>query len=560
MCAKTIDERRSAAGVLTWLGGGEWRELGERHERSTHMIAGAVVLLGAALTWLVATLAVAGSTRWPVPAIVAVTLVAGLLFGAVSRAIASGPTPAWPGIVGRAVVAVAVGALVGELAAVVLFSGSIDRRLDEQAARNADAAPAVEQASADVNRAREARTALDRAVDEALAHREEALVVARCEFHPTPTCPQTQITGVPGVGPETHTATQFLGDAQRELDNALADRDRRAAGLDAEIAAGEQALAQARETAMANADRGLGARWAAMNDYTLASLGAMLLRLLAIGFFALLSVLPLILELWRGETTHDRSALARAERDRAVLEADTAIAVKRAEVRAAVETMWAEQQLESARLAVEAQTEIDREQHRRRVIEALGGPVQARAQRIPESAIDADAPAELPTGGPDNLPALAESRGDVEPRREGGSSLIPAIPDVTKAAARWIRPFVPPIIASAIETTTKPLRAARQVVEETEEIHFSLKRTHKVSVHSEESSQRPEQQRALADAAEELRWIESARRDEREDDRLDAQTARPSVGSTERQRELTEWDGPSALRGPDGPRQLPPGE
>jgi hypothetical protein len=50
--------------MLTWLGGGEWRELGEHHARSTHVIAGVVVLLGAALTWLGATLAVAGSTRW----------------------------------------------------------------------------------------------------------------------------------------------------------------------------------------------------------------------------------------------------------------------------------------------------------------------------------------------------------------------------------------------------------------------------------------------------------------------------------------------------------------
>ena len=44
---------------------------------------------------------------------------------------------------------------------------------------------------------------------------------------------------------------------------------------------------------------------------------------------------------------------------RAELEADTAIAVKRAEVRAAVETMWAEQPLASTRLAVEAQESFD---------------------------------------------------------------------------------------------------------------------------------------------------------------------------------------------------------
>ena len=98
-----------------------------------------------------------------------------------------------------------------------------------------------------------------------------------------------------------------------------------------------------------------------------------MLRLLTIAFFILLSLLPLILRLWRGETTHDRHANARAERERAELDAETAIAVKRAEVRAAAETLWAEQQLAQARLAVEAQTEIDRAQLRRRVTAELEG-------------------------------------------------------------------------------------------------------------------------------------------------------------------------------------------
>ena len=53
-------------GLLTWLGGGHWRELGERHERSTHAVAGAVVLFGAVLAWIVASLAVSESARWPV--------------------------------------------------------------------------------------------------------------------------------------------------------------------------------------------------------------------------------------------------------------------------------------------------------------------------------------------------------------------------------------------------------------------------------------------------------------------------------------------------------------
>jgi hypothetical protein len=78
---------------------------------------------------------------------------------------------------------------------------------------------------------------------------------------------------------------------------------------------------------------------------------------------------------------------------------------------------------------------------------------------------------------------------------------------------------VPPIIATAIDTTTKPLRSARQVFEETEEIHFSLRRTHKMSVQSEEHGS--------------------------------------VVSSVERQETVTERDAHPELRGVDGPRQLP---
>ena len=202
------------------------------------------------------------------------------------------------------------------------------------------------------------------------------------------------------------------------------------------------------------------------------------------------------------------------------------IAVKRAEARAAVETLWAEQQLASARLAVEAQAEIDREQQRRRVIEALEAPVQAQSERVAEPTPELSA-AETS----DNLPALAGADA-MEPRREG-SSLIPTIPDVTKAAARWLRPFVPPIIASAIDTTTKPLRSARQVFEETEEIHFSLKRTHRVSVHSEEHG-------SVATES------------------VEPGTAPASVAPVERHQMLTEREGHPELRRADGPRQLPP--
>jgi hypothetical protein len=127
----------------------------------------------------------------------------------------------------------------------------------------------------------------------------------------------------------------------------------------------------------------------------------------------------------------------------------------------------------------------------------------------------------------------------VAPRREG-ASLIPTIPDVTRVAARWLRPFVPPIIASAIDTTTKPLRSARQVFEETEEIHFSLKRTHKVSVQSEEHGSV-----ATSVATEPV----------------EPQTAPASVpASAQRQQMITEREGHPELRGADGPRRLPPAE
>ena len=476
---------------------------------SANRIGQLLTLITAASAWLVAILVMTEATHVSTLVIVPLTLVFGLLVGAVSWSVAGGPAPGWPSVLGRGAVAVVVGAVVGELAAVVIFSGPIDRVLDERAARAADATPVVAQAAAELDRARATRSALDTAVDDAGRQRDAALVVARCEFHPSPACPQTHITGVPGVGPETRTATDFLADSQRRLDTAVASRDRLAPGLDAEIVARDQALEQARASAMKDADHGLGARWVAMNDHTLANPGAMLLRLATIAFFALLLLLPLLLRLWRGRTSEDRGGAARAEVERAELAADTAIAVKRAEVRTAVETLWAEQQLASARLAVEAQTEIDREQQRRRIMEALDAtPRHTQSERVAEPT------PELPAAeASDNLPAVVED----EPKP--GTSLIPTIPDVTKAAARWLRPFVPPIIATAIDTTTKPLRSARQVFEETEEIHFSLRRTHKVSVQSEEHG-----------AAE---------------------------STADRQQTMTERNAYSELSGADSPRQLP---
>ena len=606
MNAHEVTESRSAAspiaGPLTWLGGGHWRELTERHERSTHAVAGAVLLLGAVLAWLVAGLAVSESTRWSVLAIVPLALVFGLLVGAVTRATASGPGLGWRGIAGRACVAIAVGVVVGELAALVVFSGSIEHRLDERAQRDADASPAVAQASASLQQTRDARTALDNGVAQARLHQDQALVVARCEYNPTPACPQTRITGVPGPGPETRTANELLADAQHELDNALAARDRQGPELDAKVSHAQQALTETRRSVVADAGRGLGARWVAMNDLTFAGTGALMLRLLTIGFFVLLCLLPLILQLWRGETTQDRHASARADRERAELDADTAIAIKQAEVRREAEILWAEHQLTQARLAVEAQAEIDREHQRRRVAEAIEAPLRASAQRTFEPveedmylpiAAEAEAAsraiAQSPAGAPDNrfdtpedvenLPAQVEPAGEVEARDERSTPLIPSIPDATKAAARWIRPLVPPFVARVIDNTTQPLRTARQVFEEVEEITFSLKRTRKITVNSESSDEQPPRQSATADkprgrihASRESRGHgthhpsshqahEVGGHEQYSSWPLPAHDVEEvSLGSAEhdRRRELMERAGPRELRAPDGPRELPP--
>lgn len=510
--------------------------------------AGIVVVAAVTvLAWLAAATALAGSPRLPIGAAIAIGLPVGLLAGVVSRALAGAARRGTPAMAGGALAALAVGAIVGELAAVVLFAGSIDRRIDDRAALAARSAPAVVQATDELERARTARVGLDAAVDRARSSRDDALVVARCEFNPSADCPQTHITGVPGPGPETRTANQMLADAQRELDGALAARDGRAAILDGAVDAAERSLAEARAGAVADPDRGLGARWVAMNGHTLADAGALMLRAGLLAFFSLVTVLPLLLRLWRGESARDREQRARTERDTADLTADTAIAVKRAEVRAQAENLWAEQQLAHARLAVAAQNEIDREHHRRRVAafaadRDMSLPIAAEAERIAGSE-----PA-------DPARTVSAELEPAPPRPADRTPLIPALPDIAalaniKAAARWLGPLVPDIVARTIDTTKQPLRIARQAFEEVEEITFSLRRVHRVTLHSEQpAGQRTE---ARADhRAEAPGWVDvSVQRD----------AGSPELAGP-RGRAVSAAQGAARLPGPGGPRRLPPAE
>ncbi|MFI7664047.1 DUF4407 domain-containing protein [Nocardia sp. NPDC049526] len=503
----------TVTGLLTWLGGGVGREQGGTeldypHERADYAVSGAVVLLFAAVAGIVGTVALATADAVPLFAIVFVAVVVALLAGAVARALATARPAGGPdrrGLAGRIAVAVLAGVLVAELASTVLFGGTIDRRLDEKAQRAVDSAPAVVTARTELDRAKADRAALDQSITKAQADIDHALVIARCEYNPTPECPQTRITGVPGRGPESQTANAMLDDARKQL---AAAQDR-VGGLDPRITEDQKALDTAGSAAFADADRGLGARWLAMNDYTTGTAGAFLLRVLTILTFVLLALLPLIMRWWRGETSLDRRLAFRTVQDRAERSADAAIAVKRAEVRAEAENLRTEQQLTAARLAVEADTAIDRERQRTRIIAAIGGleigitdpgrgelPAGTAGDRedssvshevTPNLPATVNAGALAPTGGAGAVAPHTASAAPAAPKSGGLElPLIGTVP-FSDTAARFIRPLVPAFVANAIDTATHPLRTARQAFEEVEEITFTLRRTRKVTVDSQDS-------------------------------------------------------------------------
>ncbi|MFG1790806.1 DUF4407 domain-containing protein [Nocardia sp. NPDC049149] len=491
----------TVTGLFTWLGGGQHGEVAYRHERTGYAVTGAMVLLFATVSGVITALALASTGTWALLAILAVTLVVTALTGAIARAVVTARPQGGPdrlGLLARIAVAVLTGGLIAELAAIVVFGGSVDRALDERAQRSVAAAPQVVTARADLDKARADRTALDQSITKAQADIDRALVIARCEFNPSPECPQTRITNVPGRGPEAQTANDMLDDARKQL----AATQGRVDVLDQRIAGEEKTVATAESAAFADADRGLGARWQAMNDYTTRHAGAMPLRILTIVALIALALLPLVLRWWRGQTSFDRRNAARDVLDRAEQEAETAIAVKRAEVRAEAEALRADQQLTAARLAVEADTAIDRERQRTRIIAAIGGVeigISEPPRQLPAAPADHRKDSSVSEGfATPNLPApvasgaLAQNTGAGALRpapKTGGGLELPLIGTVpfSDTAARFIRPLVPSFVANAIDTATHPLRTARQAFEEVEEITFTLRRTRKVTVDTQDS-------------------------------------------------------------------------
>ena len=92
-----------------------------RAKRLPEPLSAAVLLLSSALAALVAALALAGATQWPAVASAAGGVASGVLFGVVSWACAGGRSA----LAGRVSVAAAFGVVVGELAATVIFAGSM---------------------------------------------------------------------------------------------------------------------------------------------------------------------------------------------------------------------------------------------------------------------------------------------------------------------------------------------------------------------------------------------------------------------------------------------------
>ncbi|MFD3748242.1 DUF4407 domain-containing protein [Nocardia sp. NPDC058633] len=500
-------------GLLTWLGGGlatprrgdpeTGADQAFRHEQGRYLVTGAAVSLFAVIAGLV-TLAAMLAADVSVIGAVLFPLVVAVAMAALGRALVTtrpGADDDRLGATARIGVGVLAGVFVAELAATVMLGGTVDRELDVRAQAGAENAPAVVAARTSFDLATADRAALDLSIAKSQADIDRALVIARCEYNPTPQCPQTRITGVPGRGPEAQTANDMLDDARKQLATAQG----RIEGLDQRVRTESAALATARTSAFADGDRGLGARWLAMNSYTSSHAGAAALRLLLLLAGIVLALLPSLLRWWRGETALDRRVDAAAVADRAHREADAAIAVKSAEVRTETAALRAEQELTSTRLAIEADTVIDRERQRTRIIAAIGGfelgftePHRKDDSVSLEPNVTSQLPAgyvqpALPTGtGGALVPAhqAPQQQPPAQAPTSGGGLELPIIGTVpfTDTAARWIRPLVPAFVANAFDSATHPMRTARQAFEEVEEVTFTLRRTRKVTVDTQDSS------------------------------------------------------------------------
>jgi hypothetical protein len=492
---------------LVRLGGGRPCELNEDAERSSYLGGGVLVAATAvsagALVCFVSGLAGA-------PAVLAGVLgtAAGLLVAALGRMLATAPADPGAGRAhrvlgdaGRVLVALVLGAVLGELAALAVFAGAIDRELAAApAAARAAVVRDAEVARPDGPRAE--RAALDTAVASALDRRDRALVVARCEYRPSPGCPSTTITGDPGRGPETAEAEAALAAAERDLTEATTRRDAAAPGLDARIAQLRTRVDADASAAAASAaaDTGLDARWAAMNAVTARAGGPLALRVAVDLLFALLCALPLVARLWRGESDQDRRLRARRVRARAEEEADTAIAVHRARDRMVRELGHDPGPAVAGTLRTAASGPAgdrpiaDRPIGDRRTPPELP-PTPARLAELAPSSELASSTELVPSterastelarapGAGSTLAPVAEPA----PLAKGPLDLLPGpLPGAVRAVSGLVRPLVPRPLARLAATGPRTVRVARGLWEEVDELQVTVRQRRSVRMADDE--------------------------------------------------------------------------
>lgn len=494
------------ANLMVWLGGGSSSDNSADHddpaERSTYQTTGALVALNAVVAGAVVAF-VAGLAGAHAPGGWLFGLAAGLLVGAVGRTLATAsPDPELGrsrrllGELGRGLVAVLIGVLIGELAALALFAGAINRELDGELGA-ASTAVANGQQGRELSALQASRAALDAQVDAATGRRDRSLVVARCEYRPGPGCPSNQITGDPGRGPEAAEANADLAAAERGLTEATARRDQLAPGLDSDIAAARDRLTgdTARAQALAAADTGVDARWAAMHRYTTHtadSAGPLVLRIAVVVLFVLLNLLPLALRRWRGQTDQDRRALARRLRNRAEEEAATTVAISRARLHAALELDRHRTLLASTLPADQPDSPLDTA-----ALDAAplgpGRPLAPAAELAQLSAPEPRDPDPAPPS-PDRLPVPRPR--DVAPAPSSPLDILPGpLPGAVRALGGLVRPLVPSPVARLAATPARTIKVARGLWEEVEELQLTVLRKRTVRVANdevEESAPEPE--------------------------------------------------------------------
>jgi hypothetical protein len=378
--------------LMAWFGGGHWRDVSDRHERSSYQIAGLFVLLNAFIAWGVATFAGVGVSGTAFTDVLPFTVPWGIFVGAFDRSIAGFIPPYGAGILrirrvlaARVAMAIVLGVIVGELANLWFFARPIDHQMLLDIQRNTQIAQSgVVDSQGVLDGLIREQTSLNSAVDSANTTFQNANKAYICELKPQADCPRDGTsTGVAGDGPETRRRKADLDAASAALDNARADRNQvkvwvqprdgqpppTPQTLDAQITELETAKAGqlTQAAAVADADRGIDARWRAMHEYTLSETSALTLRLMVILGLIAIDLVPLATKLMRGHTGNDdrirlrrdllirRNEVHRAKRGR---ELDDMIVfhARRQDVEAEIEELRNRARLE----AIRAETDTDR--------------------------------------------------------------------------------------------------------------------------------------------------------------------------------------------------------